>query len=426
MAALFIPEMEYRKQEIGVAHIGSLQWILAPKPQGPGLWEWLQAGTGIYWIKGKPGSRKSTAMRYMIDSNHVPTILSGNSSSSWIIISLFFHDRGREVQKSFNAILQSMLHQLLEKVPALIPMTMEIAERKDEDSVWLDGKFHIATFRWSSTNVRQALEMICKQEQVLFNACVFLDALDEHDGDHVSMGETLKEMATVRNAKVNIKICLSSRPLNEFKDMFHKYPRFQIDEWTKADISTYVHDRLNKNRSYRQLIESPTANSEAGPLIQTIATRAEGVFLWVRLVVEDLREDLTDGLFIPELRQRLSRLPGDLADFFSHLLSKIKDRYRVESYIMFESMIRSPRPLTLHELLMIKEVAKGSDTTRSRAIGKDLNLVNFSRAEYNMKHMKRQLRSHGGLFLEIRSQPGRPPQHQDMTHYFTDPLSQIP
>jgi hypothetical protein len=216
------------------------------------------------------------------------------------------------------------------------------------------------------------------------------------------MGERLEEITMLQNKNVCVKMCLSSRPLNEFKDLFQKCPRFQIDEWTREDISTYVQERLNKNRRYRQLIESPIANTEALSLIQNIVTSAEGVFLWVRLVVDDILEGLTDGLFMSELLQRLSRLPRDLSEFFFHSLHKIKDRYRVNSFIMFESVIRSNRPLLLHELIMIKEVARGHHANSSRAIGKDLNDVEFNNSAYNVEGMKRQLRSHGGLFLEVR------------------------
>lgn len=59
-----------------------------------------------------------------------------------------------------------------------------------------------------------------------------------------------------------------------------------------------------------------------------IVSRAQGVFLWVFLVVRSLVQGLTNADRITDLERRLRSLPTDLETYFRHMLDTIEDVYK--------------------------------------------------------------------------------------------------
>jgi hypothetical protein len=72
--------------------------------------------------------------------------------------------------------------------------------------------------------------------------------------------------------------------------------------------------------------------SKAPQLASDIADKAEGVFFWVKLVVQLLIEGLEDGDDLDELQAKLYSLPSGLSDLYRRMFGKmiktIKDRRR--------------------------------------------------------------------------------------------------
>jgi len=68
--------------------------------------------------------------------------------------------------------------------------------------------------------------------------CMFIDGVDEFNGDHFEMCHILKELSMCPN----FKICLSSRPLNVFEDAFglDLSQKLYIEKLTRQDILNYA------------------------------------------------------------------------------------------------------------------------------------------------------------------------------------------
>ncbi|KAF6235627.1 hypothetical protein HO173_006310 [Letharia columbiana] len=88
-------------------------------------------------------------------------------------------------------------------------------------------------------------------------------------------------------------------------------------------------------------------------LKKKINKRADGVFLWVRPVVDGFSRGLTKGESIEALESHLSELPDDLNDFHRHMLSKIDRRYFRETSMMLEAVLRARSPFTVLQLALI-------------------------------------------------------------------------
>lgn len=59
--SLNYPTINSRRNDIRSKHKNTYEWIFDPLPKPwPSFVEWLETGSGIYWINGKLGSGKST------------------------------------------------------------------------------------------------------------------------------------------------------------------------------------------------------------------------------------------------------------------------------------------------------------------------------------------------------------------------------
>lgn len=349
--------MDLRVAQIDSAHGSTLRWLY--ENPSAGLADWLRNGRGLFWIQGKPGSGKSTAMKFLFHNSRTAELLgAGSHQQRWSLIGCFFTDRGGEIQRSWNGILHSMTHQLLSKCPSLLMTILPFACNdtcKGMTRQEILIAFEKSTPIWSDQNLEATLLACKNQKETKINVCFLLDALDEHEGDHQRMGAFLHELANsaVGSANVKIKICIASRPLNDLRDLFENCPGLRVQDWTREDIENYVDERLGHYHRLQAIIKRPEGASRIEALRQSIVTRAEGVFLWVRLVVDRLIKGLSDGLALEDLEEEVEKTPDGLDDFFLLILKKIGQQYREQTYIILECLMTSRRALTVPQLVLI-------------------------------------------------------------------------
>lgn len=80
----------------------------------PKFRHWLQKGSEMFWIYGKPGSGKSTLMKFIFQSERTWQLLHNwREGSLELKAGFFFHYRGSALQKSFEGVLRSLIAQIL-------------------------------------------------------------------------------------------------------------------------------------------------------------------------------------------------------------------------------------------------------------------------------------------------------------------------
>lgn len=160
--------------------------------------------------------------------------------------------------------------------------------------------------------------------------CLFIDGLDEFDGDHFELIRILGDFTKPARAKM----CASSRPWLESSDAFGNTPwKVQIHDLTRQDMLLYVRENLEADDKFARL---RTRNTElASDLITNVVTRAEGVFLWVYLVVRSLLRGLRNEDDLRDLKRRMELLPPDLGAYFARMLNEIEDVYRQRTARLF-------------------------------------------------------------------------------------------
>jgi len=82
-------------------------------------------------------------------------------------------------------------------------------------------------------------------------------------------------------------------------------------------------------------------------LVDEVARRAQGVFLWVFLVVRDLMEGLTYNDTIKTMRRRLEGFPETLEEFFRHMLNSVPKFYRIQTVRALQVAMSVDYPLRL-------------------------------------------------------------------------------
>jgi hypothetical protein len=341
----------------------------------------------MFWINGKPGSGKSTLMKFAMRDERTRELLRrclhpdgkfSETEPDWMILGFFFHDRGSHIQKSIEGMLQGVLHQLLSQVPGLLPFVYTIyddlakAQRKSKPD-------------WTFDSLCTAWKAVTQQRKVPLHACMFLDALDEHEGDNDQLSKFIYGLLSTADGRiVRIKICVASRTWNIFGEHFGACPQFAIHEHTAADIQAYTSERLSGIMTGLgedlQLSLSPKIER----LSLQVTTKARGVFIWVRIVLDELVKGIRDGTPVSLLEEKVSQMPEELGELYRHTLKRIEPDYAVEAYIMLQITLCSLSPLPLETFM---------------------KCVSFSRWQYvheaSEEEMLRQLISRSGGLLEI-------------------------
>ena len=206
---------------------------------------------------------------------------------------------------------------------------------------------------WTRAELLDAFAELSNQHTLKKRFCFFIDGLDEYDGDHSEIVDLVQGFVRSKD----IKVCLSSRPWNVFTRAFGwgSYPKFHLEDLTQLDIKLYVQDTLGDNQLFRQLAAGKDS-ARCRELEDVIIRRAQGVFLWVFLVVRSLIQGLTNADRITDLERRLQSLPTDLEAYFRHMLEDIDGVYVQKTVQTFQIALHATEPLSLMTYEMMDEL----------------------------------------------------------------------
>lgn len=287
--------------------------------------DWLQSDSSLFWINGKPGSGKSTLMKFISIDHRTSELLHHWNEDKTVQVAFFFHYRGTTLQKSFEGLLRSILAQLITKSPALCSF---IEPFYDTNALFRD--------RWSLMSLRKAFNRVLEQDDVPLRLCMFLDALDEYDGRPEFIAKLLLDLGNIKpTRKKRIKLCFSSRPWDIFTTSFQHCAGFSIQDFTRDDIRDYCLGSIKEERLPTNIIET---------LVPSIVKRSEGVFLWVQLVVKRLASAtraLSTTVSQSQCQELLDSYPTELHDFYAEIIERIPHDYRWKTYVMLEITVRS-------------------------------------------------------------------------------------
>lgn len=228
-----------------------------------------------------------------------------------LVASYFSWNLGSSLQKTQVGLLRSLLHDILEQVPDLIPTLLPklcraaSMEIKEEPTL---------------LELKHGLLRLAQQTSISLRICLFVDGIDEFEKNHLDIADLF-----VNIPSTNCKVVVSSRPLPVCFDKFGSCSSLRLQDLTHDDIRSYTDQTIRSHRRWRELVEEE--GKEAEMLIDSIAEKAEGVFLWVILAVDSLLEGLRNYDRLMDFRRRLEVLPPDLEDLYNHMLNQMQPLY---------------------------------------------------------------------------------------------------
>jgi len=332
-----------RHNAIPEAHKQTFRWIFQQSGKDAAhkskFCTWLQKGNGLFWISGKPGSGKSTLMKFITGEESTRTVLSAWAEPKpAVMASHYFWSAGTAVQKSEEGLLRSLLYDIFRQCPDLIEQACPEEWLATVNLRTQDGANN-SSF-WTSSELHKTLRRVASEGILSRNICFFIDGLDEYDGDHFELCRILQDLAE----SPNIKICLSSRPWPVFEEAFGSDPlhKLYVHELTRGDIRRYSDSRLQEHPRWSHLASDP---AQAQWLIEEITERASGVFLWVFLVTKLLREGLTNRDSFSDLVRRLESFPLELDVFFRQILESVDPFYHCKMSTTLQIATAASEPL---------------------------------------------------------------------------------
>ena len=345
--SLSFPAMQDRQDEVAQAYHTTFEWIFDEPQHGGGdlPWnnfvQWLRDGRGIYWVNGKAGSGKSTLMKYIYNHKTTSEVLSQWSGSMPVLVATFFFwNSGSPEQRSQVGLLRSLLFQILQHQPKLIPSVFpdEYAFLQNQDAKQLSN---LPRRWWTLPRLQNALRRLVSIEVMPINLCLFIDGLDEFEGnedgnDRHHMIQLLRDLDSSRF----IKVCVSSRPLLIFEESFRNSPGLRLQDLTSGDIRRYVVDKLTTDPRIRETVEQDSFQKH--DFVKEVCNKAQGVFLWVKLVVRSLLDGLSNSDRMTDLRARLEALPSDLEDLYRHMIGQVDKLYLTRTSQVFQ-MVQTMR-----------------------------------------------------------------------------------
>ena len=270
-----------------------------------------------------------------------------------LIAAYFFNARGGALEKTPLGMLRSIVYQLIKQDKALFELFL--TRFRDKQHVSRHGEW-----KWRLQELEAFTTSVIRQERSR-PLILVVDALDECNGmdmQHVvDFLESLSSNAT--RCGTILRICLSRRhhpPLSIQRCL--ELTVDNNDDHLK-DIAIYVQAKLARRNDK---IEA------------AIKRKANGIFMWVVLVVSLLNKAYLEG-DVDKMWDTLQQVPEELEEVFRVLLSK-DDKDMAKTVLMLQWMLFSQRPLELVELFFAVEAGTAPISTdrgsRSSATDDDL------------------------------------------------------
>lgn len=214
---------------------------------------------------------------------------------SLLSLTFFFWRSGTDLQKSVVGLLRSLLYQLVEDIPdLLLPLLTKHPLPPERYPAWAERKLSELTMF--------AFEQAARNRKI----CIFLDGLDEYEGDTDDLFRLIDSITSVHN----VKACVSSRPEVQLERRLIQHPYTRMEVFNRQDIEKYVVARFNPYGDHQHFATN-------------IVDEAQGVFLWAALVTRAIILGIENGDDNSILELRLKHTPVEMAALIKHMANSV-------------------------------------------------------------------------------------------------------
>ncbi|TVY65596.1 Vegetative incompatibility protein HET-E-1 [Lachnellula suecica] len=297
-------------------HDETCQWVMREAQ----MIEWVKNGSKrpVLWLNGKPGAGKSVMCSYIAER------LLGMPD----VTVCYYFCNNKDQGTSSTQILRTIALQLLRSI-------VDIASLISNEFV----------YRGLSCGLPQLKTLISQILQIVPCTRILIDGVDECSKD-VQKAALRDLQAFCAGSATTCKVLFSSRKEVYINDRLSGKQQISLDnrDEVETDIRLYVKHKMQRLR---------TSDEELLSRIESVLVeKANGMFLWVRLVVEELRYCYSDA----DLENAATSLPKGLQKAYGRILDRIVDASNPSSarsiaIRILEWMACSYRPLKTYEIL---------------------------------------------------------------------------
>ncbi|KAJ4412498.1 hypothetical protein N0V82_008768 [Gnomoniopsis sp. IMI 355080] len=275
---------------------------------------WLSSTDAIYWISGKPGSGKTTLVKYILNHERTRRYLD-IWSPGCKIVSHYFWRPGFRLQKNLS-------DDALKGVMSCVPTP------KDSHT------------DWSRAELRSALGTALHAYED--GVCLFVDGIDEiHPQDESEPGiPEFLDWALELSQGTKIKLCLASRPdPHILETRLSQYPRLRLQDLNYQDLLAYAKGHIDLSG-----VDLSIEIWHWRKPINYLVEKAEGVFLWLILATKSINEGLENGDDAALLRERIERFPKGLDSLYQDMWERVGAdnplQYRQTAALYFKAQLQ--------------------------------------------------------------------------------------
>ncbi|KAH8432398.1 uncharacterized protein LDX57_010037 [Aspergillus melleus] len=329
LKSLRAEELNERERLVDSPADGTCEWLL----NSPEYLHW-KSEHGLLLIRGKPGSGKSTLLKYALEKEKEYAAMSG-----FLVLSFFFHASGTELQNGAIGLFRSLILQLLDQDQSSRHMFREIWRNR-----WVTGGKEKLHMEWNEKELQMSFTKMVLQCCARREITIFVDAIDEcgdQDRDRM-IGFFYRLKGRGRQKLSRPRICFASRsyPDGQIEAEF----RVKLEERNRYDIESFMEQEL------RQPDET---SGDATVLKDILYSKAEGMFLWLVLIIPQVHDLSGKGLSFKFILSKILGCPRELNNMYEGLLKRIEDEELLEACTLFHVVFTSPRPLALDELRIV-------------------------------------------------------------------------
>lgn len=371
--------------------------------------DWLQKGSGLFHIAGKPGSGKSTLMKYLVQHPKVTFLLERWAQPKRLALGKFFFWKPDHGQNTLEALMRGLLYSVIHYDADLVNSAFPGYSIHSFEQLSLQSKLDL-----TKEDIFEAFDNLVKNSTLSrqFNFCFFIDGLDELDeATDTTYAQVVKLLQQwTDTARGSVKIFVSSRPFPVFEDMPVDH-RIQLQNLTKYDIVNFVYHTLQSNRAFRSEMRINPQGCQR--LIKAVTDGSDGVFLWVSLVLKSVERGLLNADSIPVLLQRVETTPRELELLFESLLLTIEECHAQMALLLLAVIMEFKRgPQNFQILVHIcRQFFRARETSKAYSIDSVFQPDNpreaFDWTREEAKRTKTQLDFRCKGLLEIVAGPSR-------------------
>lgn len=318
--------LDARRLGLREAQAGTCAWFL----HHPVFITWISKAHmedhhGFLWLRGNPGTGKSTLMKFVYD------FFEQQSDEGGILISFFFNARGDTNEKTTRGMWRALLYQLLNSAPDLRDTLDEFGSNEITPNI---------AKPLSVENLYRAFQRSILRLGLRRLRC-FVDALDECDEQQIQDMVEAMEIIAIRafHAGVEFRVCFASR---HYPNIIHEHGQqivLEAEPGHQIDLEVYAYSQLRRFRSI--------SIKGVGILQSQVLARANGVFIWAVLVISMLKREFTAGRIL-DIEAKVAQFPRQLDELFREVLCR-DERDLYETRLAIQCILFAKRPLSMSE-----------------------------------------------------------------------------